>query len=1523
MAIAKVQSVQALIDGLSSTISINFTAATAGHLLLAICAPDKITGTFTYPSGWTPIGTAHDTGPSVGLALAYKVATGGETSVAFSWAGSASKPMALMYEFSGVDTTSPINQSIINYVDDTNVNSRSTGTTSATTVDNCLAVAICCIDTWLASASSRTWTNSFVEDYFYTSNTTGAEGIDTAFKVITPVGTAESTFSWVSAADQAIGAMVVLAPAAITGPPAVTTTSASSISTTTATSGGNVTTANGFSVTARGVCWSSSPGPTTSSSHTTDGTGTGSFTSSITGLALNTTYYYRAYATNSAGTSYGSELSFTTGAIAIVQQIGGVSEIFIGTFSVTLPSPATAGNLLLAFYAPDKAPGAFTYPSGWTALAGEHNNGPSISFGWAYKIAVGGESVITFSTTVTTVSKPALFVMELSGVDPINPINQSIVNYVDDATVLSRSSGTTSATTIASCLAIAVFCTDTWLNVSGSRGWSNGFSEIYAQAFTSSGPAGIDVGTKPAITLGTAVESTFTYTGGADQAIGAMICINPVPSSPVNPILTTTTVTSIGTTTATSGGNISYGGGATVTARGVCWSTSANPTVSNSHTSDGTGTGSFSSALTGLSLNTTYHVRSYATNSAGTGYGADTTFTTRASLSAPTVTTAAITNVTGAAATSGGNVTDDGGATVIDRGICWDVVTAPTIDDVAQASGTGVGSFVANLSGLTIGVTYYVRAYAANNVGTSYGSEFSFVASNSFALDALSVAAAIGLSCARKLKSTFAGSPIRVRRSSDNTEQDIGFDGSGALDETALLAFVGAGNGFVTKLYDQSGNARHAVQATQATQPQIVASGVVNKRNSRPTMTFSGSQGVDAPSVGLPYGSSARSLNAVYKPVSRDQGVVGYGTSTDPQNFVLYNYSNSDPFASSYGNDAGSGFAYDGLEKISTITYNGTAWSTFKNGTAGNTATTGISTVQANPFSVGLGTGGWTPYQGEIQEVILTADQLSTPDRQSLERSQATFYSITLPTAVAAITTNVVSSVTSASAVCGGVISADNNSAVTDRGIVWSTSANPTTSDNKISLGSGVGSFTGGITGLSNGVTYHVRAYAVNGVGTAYGVDRSFTAMSAINAVQIFNIFPPTQTSITANIQLTVPSSDVRIKAYRASDSGLEATSAPTVLDVRMVCKITLNGLTPGTSYNFRVVADGIEDTNWTSTNKTEWLQDGQAHTYKIFLSGDCRRPSVYGGTLDTFTMIALWGANTFITVGDFPYCDITDYNPDAFAAAAEEIQHSTQFKAFSKQHAWTYMFDNHDSNTGYPEGGNPSIPAARQEWTRYNPIGVQNEANTLSYFYKKGRIYHIVPDLRSNKYHSVPQIMSPTTLQMIKDVISLAALQGCGVAMHSSTPYCSVTLADDDWSNYGAQRDAIHDHLRLKGMQSAFVVVHNDAHMIGFDDGIANTSAHYGTSSPFGVPVWCAAAVHSQASLKGSQTYRAGQTYASGLLWDISEPAYGPITVRGRLIQDNQTVWRDDTILLSPPRPTTIQSVVNGISGASGMGNF
>ena len=197
------------------------------------------------------------------------------------------------------------------------------------------------------------------------------------------------------------------------------------------------------------------------------------------------------------------------------------------------------------------------------------------------------------------------------------------------------------------------------------------------------------------------------------------------------PVVETGAVENITLTFATCGGNVVSDCGADVTERGVCWSTSPNPTINDNITTNGNGTGTFTSDLVNLTANTTYYVRAYANNSAGTGYGNEISFTTEeeeAELTPPTVITSEVIDITETTAVSGGNVTDDGGATVTARGICWSISQDPTIDDNdgMTTDGNGTGTFTSNLVNLTANTTYYVRAYATNEKGTSYGDEMSF-----------------------------------------------------------------------------------------------------------------------------------------------------------------------------------------------------------------------------------------------------------------------------------------------------------------------------------------------------------------------------------------------------------------------------------------------------------------------------------------------------------------------------------------------------------------------------------------------------------------------------------------------------------------------------------------------------------------------------------------------------------------------------------------------------------------------------
>jgi hypothetical protein len=125
----------------------------------------------------------------------------------------------------------------------------------------------------------------------------------------------------------------------------------------------------------------------------------------------------------------------------------------------------------------------------------------------------------------------------------------------------------------------------------------------------------------------------------------------------------------------------------------------------------------------------------------------------------------------------------------------------------------------------------------------------------------------------RKLSSTYTGSCIRVRRSSDNTESDIGFVNN-VLDTTTLTTFCGAGNGFIKKWYDQSGNVRDQTQNANGNQPQIVSSGSVILVNGKPSYSLNGTgQYIDA-TINLT--SSNLSIFEVFK-INDNNFIVNYG----------------------------------------------------------------------------------------------------------------------------------------------------------------------------------------------------------------------------------------------------------------------------------------------------------------------------------------------------------------------------------------------------------------------------------------------------------------------------------------------------------------------------------------------------------------------------------------------------------------------------------------------------------------------
>jgi hypothetical protein len=187
------------------------------------------------------------------------------------------------------------------------------------------------------------------------------------------------------------------------------------------------------------------------------------------------------------------------------------------------------------------------------------------------------------------------------------------------------------------------------------------------------------------------------------------------------PVVTTADVTSVTQTSATCGGEVISQGDSEITEKGICWSTSDNPTILDSITVGGSGIEGFTCNLVKLNPGTEYFVRAYAINSSGTGYGETKSFTTEPA-TIPEVTGGNITSITLTSATiNGGTIISNGGLQIIDRGFCWNTIGNPTLSDNFVSLGAGSDTFSTTITGLEPNTCYYLLAYATNLAGTGYG----------------------------------------------------------------------------------------------------------------------------------------------------------------------------------------------------------------------------------------------------------------------------------------------------------------------------------------------------------------------------------------------------------------------------------------------------------------------------------------------------------------------------------------------------------------------------------------------------------------------------------------------------------------------------------------------------------------------------------------------------------------------------------------------------------------------------------
>ena len=495
--------------------------------------------------------------------------------------------------------------------------------------------------------------------------------------------------------------------------PVIITKSISNISNTSAFSGGNITDDGGSPILKQGICWSLNQNPTITDSSLNIVVASGNYTALITGLIPNTTYHTRAFATNTLGTAYGGDSIFTTIILPLANvTTSAINSILcntaIGGGNVTNDNGSSVTSRGVCW---STSPLPTILNDKYTEQAGTGSFNGNISslildttyYVRAFAINGGGTSYgDTVRFTTPTPSLPSISTLTITNISSNFANSGGVISSEGCSAIIEKGicwSLNPSPTIINSKSSDGVGTANFNSTITGL----NPLTKYYVRAYAKNG-LGTNYGN----------EDTLTTTNLITQGLSVPIL------GTINAVLTNNN------TTALSGGYISNDGGSNIIARGVCWSKSSNPTILDSITSDGTGLGYYTSTINGLNgCSTVYHFRAYATNSIGTGYGNQNSVTISP---VPAIITDSISNIGYYNATSGGSIANDGGCTIIQKGICWSYHSNPTISDYLSSFGTGTGSFVSNITGLYANRTYYVRAYSTNSLGTTtYGPQNVFI----------------------------------------------------------------------------------------------------------------------------------------------------------------------------------------------------------------------------------------------------------------------------------------------------------------------------------------------------------------------------------------------------------------------------------------------------------------------------------------------------------------------------------------------------------------------------------------------------------------------------------------------------------------------------------------------------------------------------------------------------------------------------------------------------------------------------
>lgn len=930
--------------------------------------------------------------------------------------------------------------------------------------------------------------------------------------------------------------------------PTLTTNAMTSVTGTGAVSGGNITHIGGLPITQRGVCY----GPTSTplienDSHTSDGTGPGSFVSTVRGLIPASQYYLRAYAVNAVGTGYGAVRSFITTVPAIINtsiisnitestadcgwellEDGGEAPIECGLCWSTSTGPTTADDKV----SQDCSEGTYTY-----TIAGLTDS----TFYYVRAYAINSKGTVyglekAFNTTY--LYAPTLNTYAASGVS-IDSAASGGYNISDGGTPITERGicYSTSPTPTTSSSKVIDSLTGTTAFISSLSSLSDN-TLYYVRAYAIN-KKGTSYGNQ--ITFSTLDLTTAT--------------------------VSTTAISDIRETGCHTGGNVTHDGYATVTERGVCYSTSSNPTIADSKVVDsGTGEGSFTCSIPGLIGGTTYYVRAYATNSQGTAYGENRLFTT-IYISTPTVITTDPTSITYNGATTGGNVLSENGATVTEKGIYCGTNTNPVLNTKFPYSSAGVGSWVKVLNTLDDATTFYVNAYAINSRGIAYGNQVSFTT-----LDALPGTVSTSTISSILYNSALGGgnvtadggSPITAKGVCWSTSLNPTVADSHTTDGTGLGSFVSdissltTGTTYYVRAYatnveGTSYGANVSFTTLVKTAPVISINpiGLLTETTVVVSANLLNTGGDTVTEYGFCWGTSINpTTSGTHYNVSPGSFSYTIGGLSDATSYYVRAYATNGVGTTYSDNISFTTLSYL-VASVQTLPVTGLGQTYLT--ANGNVANDGGAIVTEKGFyfgedpipimntkyDVGSGIGLFSQYfSGLTPGTYYYTTAYAINSKGTVYGSRIT--SFTVPLTAPVVQTVDVTTVRTISARAYGLVVSDGGAPVTGRGFTCSTSPGSTTP--YASSGSGTGSFNAVIGSLTAGTTYYLRAYATNSQGTTYGDEISFTTLLSIGPNAIMDIDGNVYNVITIGSQQWMVE-DLRVTHYA------DGTAIPQVTD--------------------------------------------------------------------------------------------------------------------------------------------------------------------------------------------------------------------------------------------------------------------------------------------------------------------------------------------------------------------------------------